>query len=468
MSDPADLPATVMRAGYRDRTLSPVEVIDAVLARIERWEPHINALYAGYAEQARAEAVASADRWQRGEPAGPLDGIPLTLKENIVTAGCPTPFGTAGSDLTPAAANSPTADRVHEAAGILVGKTTMPDYGMSSSGQSSIHGVTRNPWNLALNPGGSSSGAAAAAAAGYGPIHYGTDIGGSIRLPAGWCGVVGFKPSFGLIPVVPPYLGRTIGPLTRTVADAALATSAAAIPDRRDHTAGPELATDWAAASRPLALSGLRIGLMTDAGAGFPVEPAVSAAVGAVAELLQSLGAHVEKVEPIMTDDMLAGLNDFWCMRQWSEIRGLPAARKEKIAPFIHDWTADAENLTGAAVFAGYSQFDTMAFAADRRLDTVDFLITPTSPVTTWPVEQIVPDNDPTLPFKHVCFTIPFNPAGHPAVSMNCGRVADGTAIGVQFVGRRFDDVRLLQLAAAFEEARPAQAPWPSAPPVSP
>ncbi|WP_040741195.1 amidase family protein, partial [Nocardia tenerifensis] len=260
MTDPADLPATDLLAGYRAKTLSPVEAVDAVLARIERWEPHINALYTRYAEDARAEAAASAERWRRGEPAGALDGVPLTVKENIETAGCPTPLGSAATDLTPAQANSPTADRIREAAGIIVGKTTMPDYGMSSSGLSSFHGTTRNPWNLARNPGGSSSGAGAAAAAGYGPIHYGTDIGGSIRLPAGWCGVVGFKPSFGRIPVVPPYLGRTIGPLTRTVADAALATSVAAVPDRRDHTAAPALATDWAAAVEPLALAGVRVG----------------------------------------------------------------------------------------------------------------------------------------------------------------------------------------------------------------
>ncbi|MFI6046672.1 amidase [Nocardia sp. NPDC051321] len=464
MTDPADLPATALLAGYRDGTLSPVEVIDAVLTRIEQWEPHLNALYTSYAEQARAEAAASADRWRRGEPAGALDGIPLTVKENIATAGCPTPLGTAATELTPAAANSPTADRIREAAGILVGKTTMPDYGMSSSGLSSFHGITRNPWNLARNPGGSSSGAGAAAAAGYGPIHYGSDIGGSIRLPAAWCGVVGFKPSFGRIPVVPPYLGRTIGPLTRTVADAALATSVAAVPDWRDHTAAPELRTEWTAAARPLALAGVRIGLMTEAGAGWPVEPVVSGAVHSVAELLESLGAQVDKVEPIMTDEMLSGLNDFWRVRFWSEVRALPASRSAKILPYIHDWIAGAETLTGAEVFDGYSQFDAMSVATDRRLDTVDFLISPTSPITAWPVEQTAPDGDPTLPFRHIGFTVPFNAGGHPAISMNCGQAADGTAIGVQFIGRRFDDVRLLQLAAAFEQARPELAPWPEPP----
>ncbi|MFI9509672.1 amidase [Nocardia sp. NPDC052566] len=464
MTNLADLSATALLAGYRDGVFSPVEVIDAVLARVDGWERHINALYTFDAEPARAAAVASAARWHRGEPAGALDGIPLTLKENIGTLGCPTPFGSAATELIPATENSPTADRVAEAAGIVLGKTTMPDYGMSSSGLSSFHGITRNPWNLARNPGGSSSGAAAAGAAGYGPIHFGSDIGGSIRLPAGWCGLVGFKPSFGRIPVVPPYLGRAIGPLTRTVADAALATAVAAVPDRRDHTTAPALPQDWSMASTPLDLTGVRIGLMSEAGTGLPVEPAVAAAVAAAAGLLESLGARIEPVAPLMTDDMLSGLNDFWRIRQWAQIRSLPADRREKILPYILSWCSGAENLGAAAIFDGYSQFDAMSVAVDRRLDLVDFLITPTSPVTTWPIEQVAPEDNPILPFRHIAFTVPFNPAGHPAISMDCGRAADGTAIGVQLVGRRFDDVRVLQLATAFEQARPPQPAWPQPP----
>lgn len=464
MADLADLTATALLAGYRAGTLSPVEVIDAVLARIDRWEPHINALYTYYPEAARTAAAASAARWQRGEPAGALDGVPLTLKENIGTAGCPIPSGSAAADLVPQRENSPSADRIGEAAGILVGKTTMPDFGMSSSGQSSFHGITRNPWNLARNPGGSSSGAGAAAAAGYGPIHFGSDIGGSIRLPAAWCGVVGFKPSFGLIPVVPPYIGRTIGPLTRTVADAALATSVAAVPDQRDHTAHPHSGTDWAAAIHPLPLTGVRIGLMIEAGTGLPVDPAVNDAVNGVAELFASLGARIEPVKPILTDDMLSGLNEFWRMRQWAQVQELPEDRRAKIHPYIESWIAGAENIPGTAVFEGFSQLDAMAVAADRRFDEIDFLITPTSPVTTWSVDNVGPDNDPTLPFRHIGFTVPFNSGGHPAISMNCGQVLDGTAIGVQLIAPRYHDARLLQLATTFEQSRPEPAPWPQPP----
>ena len=408
-----------------------------------------------YPEQARAAAKASAERWRRGEPAGVLDGVPVTVKENIATAGTPMPLGSAASDLTPAAQNSPTADRLDEAAAILVGKTTMPDYGMSSSGLSSAHGITRNPRNLALNPGGSSSGAGAAAAAGYGPIHYGTDNGGSVRLPACWCGVVGLKPTFGRIPVVPPAAGRTIGSLTRTVADAALATWVAAVPDSRDHTAAPHLPTGWDRSDTPLDLRGIRIGLLTEAGAGLPVEPEIATALTGVAELLELLGAAIEPLEPILTEEMLSGINDLWRVRLWLQLRTLSAQCRDRTPTFLRAWLEGAETLDGTAVYQGFSQLDAMALAADRTFGHVDFLLSPTAPVGAWPVELVARDDNPAQPFRHIGFTVPFNSGGHPAVSMPCGRRADGTAIGVQFAGRRFDDVALLRLAAAFEQARP-------------
>ncbi len=185
-----------------------------------------------------------------GTPCGPLDGVPLTLKENIATAGTPLPLGSAATELVPAARDAPPAARLREAGAVLLAKTTMPDYGMLSSGLSSFHALARNPWNLALTPGGSSAGAGAAAAAGYGPLHLGTDIGGSIRLPAGWCGVFGLKPSHGRIPIHPPYAGRVAGPMTRSVADAALMMGPLSRPDARDPTSLPWQDIAW---SRPRA-----------------------------------------------------------------------------------------------------------------------------------------------------------------------------------------------------------------------
>src|SRR6267142_4268266 len=229
-----DLSAVDLIAGFRARQFSPSEVLEDVLSHIAVWEPHIKALYAFDPDGARAVAKASTERWQKGEPAGPLDGVPTTIKENIATCGVPVPLGAATTKLVPAAADAPPAARLREAGAVIFSKTTMPDYGMLSSGLSSFHPLTRNPWDLSKNPGGSSAGAGAAAAAGYGPLHLGTDIGGSVRLPAGWCGLVALKPSFGRVPYDPPYVGRVAGPMTRTVDDAALMMCVLSKPDRRD------------------------------------------------------------------------------------------------------------------------------------------------------------------------------------------------------------------------------------------
>jgi Asp-tRNA(Asn)/Glu-tRNA(Gln) amidotransferase A subunit family amidase len=208
VTHPADLSASELLRSYAQKSLSPVEVMQAVIDRVEAYEPKIQALYAFDPEGALRDAQASEGRWQRGE-ALPLDGIPTTIKENIATKGTPVPLGTAARVLEPAPEDAPPAARLREAGAVIFAKTTMPDYGMLSSGLSSFHPLSRNPWDLTKNPGGSSAGAGAAAAAGYGPFHLGTDIGGSVRLPAGWCGVFGLKPSLGRIPIDPPYYGAS-------------------------------------------------------------------------------------------------------------------------------------------------------------------------------------------------------------------------------------------------------------------
>ena len=207
-----DLSAVDLLAGFRAKQFTPSEVLEDVLAHIAVWEPHIKALYAFDPDGARAVAKASTERWQIGEPVGSLDGVPVTIKDNIATKGVPVPLGAAANKLVPSAVDAPPAARLREAGAVIFSKTTMPDYGMLSSGLSSFHPLTRNPWNLAKNPGGSSSGAGAAGAAGYGPLHLGTDIGGSVRLPACWCGLVALKPSLGRVPIDPPYVGRVAGP----------------------------------------------------------------------------------------------------------------------------------------------------------------------------------------------------------------------------------------------------------------
>ncbi len=190
MTDLHSLSAIELVEAYRRRTLSPVEVARAVLRRIEAWEPHLHATYALDPDGALTQAEASQARWMKGTPQGPLDGVPAMIKENIATRGVPVPLGTAATVLAPAERDAPPAARLREAGAVILGKTTMPDYGMLSSGVSSFHPTTRNPWDLSKGPGGSSAGAGAGAAAGYGPLHLGTDIGGSSirRTPGAWRG----------------------------------------------------------------------------------------------------------------------------------------------------------------------------------------------------------------------------------------------------------------------------------------
>src|SRR5215471_677808 len=273
-----NLTAVELSDAFRTRELSPVEVTRDVLARIEACEPKLNAMYIVDAEKALAQAAASEKRWIEGSPLSALDGVPITIKDIVATKGDPVPIGSAAADFTPAAIDQPPAARVREAGCVILGKTTMPDFGMLASGVSSLHGTTRNPWNLERNTAGSSSGAAAAITAGYGPLALGTDIGGSVRLPAAYVGIFALKPSLGRVPIYPPYLGRVTGPMTRNTRDAALLLHELAKPDPRDYMSLPYEARDWAALLRP-DVKGKKFGLVLDIGAGIKVQPAVRAAV---------------------------------------------------------------------------------------------------------------------------------------------------------------------------------------------
>jgi aspartyl-tRNA(Asn)/glutamyl-tRNA(Gln) amidotransferase subunit A len=455
--------AAALLKAYRSRALSPVEAIQDVLMRIAAFEQHIQATYLLAPERALEEARASEQRWQRGEPVGPLDGVPTTIKDNIATKGEPVPLGTAASELKPAPADAPPAARLREAGAIIFAKTTMPDYGMLSSGLSSFHPLTRNPWNLTRNPGGSSAGAGAAAAAGYGPLHLGTDIGGSVRLPAGWCGLVGFKPSAGRVPIDPPYYGRVAGPLTRSVGDAALMMATLAQPDVRDYMSLPPENLDWQL--EPLKLAGLRIGLLLEAGCGYPTSAPTRAALGSAALDFAAAGAVVEPLPPFLAQDMLDGLDRFWRMRAFADFRTTPPERRAKILPFIRAWGESAADFGGEAIFHGFSQILTMRKAAVTATQSYDFVIAPTAPITAFAAELASPSDNPLDPFPHIGCTVAFNMSEQPAVSINCGYSDEGLPIGMQIVGRRFDDIGVLRVAAAFESMRAGTArPWPEPP----
>ena len=451
--------------GYAQGALSPVEVTQSVLDRVESWEGQLQATWLLRPDQALAQAQASEARWRRGAPLGPLDGVPVSIKENIATRGDPMPAGTAAVDLAPAAADAPPAARVKETGAVFFAKTTMPDYGMLSSGLSSFHRLARNPWDLTRTPGGSSAGAGAAAAAGYGPLHLGTDIGGSLRLPASWCGIFTLKPSLGRIPIDPPYMGRAAGPMTRTVADAALAMQVLSLPDARDSMSLPAQDIPWQDFDvEPGHLRGLRIGLLMDAGCGLPVDPQIREAVEQAARRLEQAGAVVEPMPPFMTPAMLEGMDHFWRMRSLVDMKALRPEQRERVLPYIRQWAESAEGFGGDHVFRAFAQFHATRVATVQACARFDYVVSPVSPNLPVAAELPSPTNDPLRPLEHIGFTVPYNMSEQPAASINCGYSSEGLPIGLQIAGQRFDDLGVLRVARAFEQIRGEQRPWPEPP----
>ena len=457
-----DLSAIDLIAGFRAKQFSPSEVLEDVLSHIAVWEPHIKALYAFDPDGARAVAKASTERWQQAEPVGPLDGVPVTIKDNIATKGVPVPLGAASVRLAPSPVDAPPAARLREAGAVIFSKTTMPDYGMLSSGLSSFHPLTRNPWDLSKNPGGSSAGAGAAGAAGYGPLHLGTDIGGSVRLPSCWCGLVGLKPSLGRVPIDPSYVGRVAGPMTRTVDDAALMMSVLSRPDRRDGMSLPPASMNWKALDK--SPRKLRIGLMLDIQVGQPLEQAVRNVVSKAAKAFEAAGAVVTEVPGVLTREMLDGLDKFWRARMWDDLSKLTPEERGKALPYIFKWAEPGAKLSGVEVIRGFNATMAIRAAAAKLFSDLDYVISPVSPVVKFAADLASPLNDPDKPFEHIAYTVPWNMSENPAISINGGYDEQGFPIGVQIIGRRFDDLGVLGMAKAFETLRGPQRPWPAPP----
>jgi aspartyl-tRNA(Asn)/glutamyl-tRNA(Gln) amidotransferase subunit A len=338
----------------------------------------------------------------------------------------------------------------------------MPDYGMLSSGLSSFHPLTRNPWDLSKNPGGSSAGAGAAGAAGYGPLHLGTDIGGSVRLPACWCGLVALKPSLGRIPIDPPYVGRVAGPMTRTVDDAALMMSVLSRPDRRDGMSLPPDNINWKALDK--SPRKLRLGLMLDLGVGQALEKDVRDVAVNAAKAFESAGAVITEIKGVLTREVLDGLDNFWRARLWDDLSRLTPAERAKALPYIVNWAEAGAKLSGVDAIRGFNATMAIRAAAAKLFSDIDYVISPVSPVVNFAAELASPLNDPDRPFEHIGYTVPWNMAENPAISINGGYDKNGFPIGVQIIGRRFDDIGVLGMAKAFESLRGAQRPWPAAP----
>ncbi len=453
------LPATALAALIRRKKVSPVEVVDAVLDRIERLNPKLNAFVTLTADQARRDAKA-AERalGKKGAKLGPLHGVPFSVKDLVITKGVRTTFGTPLYRDNVPAEDAPMVQRLKAAGAIMLGKTNTPTFGWIGATHNLLFGPTRNPWNLGRTPGGSSGGASAAAAAGLGPLHVGTDGGGSIRIPASFAGIYGLKASFGRIPAYPAsgaWSLSHIGPMTRTVADAALMLQVAAGPDERDQTSLPAARVDYVKALAG-GVKGLRVAWSDDLGFADTVDPEVRDLCAAAAKAFGELGCRVEAVKPGWPSPY----------RCWSEIfcggiatRMAPYLdRKSEIDPGLYRIIENT--LKNPPTTYVQAWFDRLAWwEHPRRLfEKYDLLLTPT---IACPPFAIGLDNPTEIagkavpPYGWIPFTYPFNMTGQPAASVPCGFTRDGLPVGLQIVGRRFDDATVLRASAAFERARP-------------
>jgi aspartyl-tRNA(Asn)/glutamyl-tRNA(Gln) amidotransferase subunit A len=451
-----DLGVAELRAGFSAGTFTPVHVLDSVRARAEVCEPTLNALWYPDFDAARVEAEKAAKRWAAGQPQGVLDGVPVTIKENIARRGVPMPSGHAAGDPQPVAYDAPITERLRESGAVIFASTVMPDWGMLSSGVSSRHGITRSPIAPSLTTGGSSAGAGAAAAAGYGPIHIGSDIGGSVRLPGTWLGLAALKPSFGRIPLDAPYLGRCAGPLARRVADVRLALEVIGRPDVRDYSELPPHTGDCTADFQP---AQVRVAVHTEAGCGASVNPEVAAVVRRCADVLAAAGAHVEEIAPFMDDGLLADVDRFLRVRSWVDYAALPIAEQRKILPYIAEWCMAGADISGAEVLRCYNEIQRMRQRTVAATAPFDFVLSPVAPMPAFPAEWPMPFKDPQRPMQHIGFTVPYNMSEQPAISVHAGFTGDGRTVGLQIAGRRFDDAGVLAAAAWFESNLAAPRP---------
>lgn len=465
MPRPACLTAAELNTAYRAGELTPRQVLADVLAVVDEREPELNALSARDDAAALDAARASEQRWRVGKPLSAIDGVPVTVKENLARVGIPMAGGSAASTPTIPTRSSPVVERIEEAGGVIVGSTVMPDWGMLSSGVSSLHGISRSPWNPAWTTGGSSAGAGAAAAGGYGPLHVGTDIGGSIRLPGTWLGLVTLKPSAGRVPLDAPYLGRAAGPLCRTAADAAALLEVIARPDRRDWTALPPQGLDLTFDDH-IGVGGLRIGLQLDAGGGMPVNVEVESAVAEAADVFAAAGARVEPVDPFVGPELIAQLDEFWRVRSLVDFEALSPEAQDRVLPFIRRWVDRGRGVSGTTVMSDYSAIMRIQQQTVEATERFDFVLSPVAPVPAYPAEWPMPWGEGDEAMTHIGFTAPYNMSGQPAASVNCGFTAEGKPIGLQVSGRRFDDAGVLRLVDWYEHHRPASATpvWPIPP----
>lgn len=443
------------------RQVSPVEVTELALERIAALNPSLNAFLAVDEEGALAAARDAEQAALRGELRGPLHGVPLSVKDLFWTRGL---ASTGGSLLyrgfIPAEDSIPV-QRLRNAGAVILGKTSTSEFGLSATTENRLVGDTRNPWDTTRTSGGSSGGAAAAVAAGLGPLAIGSDGGGSIRVPASFCGVYGLKPTRGRVPRSGGFGRRAWnpwaqpGPITGTVEDAALALQTMAGWHPRDVNSLREPPPDFLSRLRA-GVNGLRVAVSLDLGYA-AVEPAVAEAVRAVARVFEGLGARVEEPQVGLGDPF----SPFWTVftaNCWASFGEMVEQHRAELGDFTVAFAEEGRRVTGADYSRALSTLDRVSAQIADVFEQHDLLLTPTTPVAAFPLGQrpvriAGRDVDPLWSFNPFCFV--FNITGHPAASLPCGPSPEGLPIGAHLVGRMGDEAMVLRASAAYEAARP-------------
>lgn len=458
MTDISQLSATELLRLYRRRELSPVEAARDALARIERFEPQINAFVLVDSDNALAAARASEARWAKGEPIGLVDGVPATIKDIVDVKGLPTGKGSLTTSAAPVAHDAPAVARLREQGAVILGKTCTPEFGWIGACHSPLTGITRNPWNLTRTTGGSSGGAAAAALLNLGVVHLGTDGAGSIRIPSAFSGVFGIKPSYGRVPAYPASAFTVLahqGPLTRTVSDAALMLSVIGQPDMRDTTAWNTPAPDFRIGLED-GVRGLRVAWSPRLGYVKELDADVEAAARKAALAFADLGAHVEEVDPGFPKPIEIE-KPLWFGVAATLVDAVPPPEREKMDEGLRRMADKGRHYALADFLAANTQRAELALHMLRFHERYDLLLTPQMPVPAIEAGRVTPADgrfgDDWLNWSP--YTYPFNLTQQPAASVPCGFSSDGLPVALQIVGPPRRDDLVLRAARAFESTHP-------------
>lgn len=460
MRPPDDLlatPATELVALYRTGRASPVEVAEAVLERIAELDGAVGAFCLVDGQRALAEASAAERRWQQGRPIGLLDGVPVAVKDLFLTSGWPTLRGSwLVDEAGPWEADAPAVAALRRHGAVLPGKTTTPELGWKGVTDSPRTGVTRNPWDLTRTSGGSSGGSAAALASGMVPLALGTDGGGSIRIPCGFCGLPGLKPTYGRVPAWPASPFGSVahaGPMARTVTDLALLLDVMVEPDARDWTALMAPAGSFSEGLEQ-GVTGMRMAFSADLGYA-SVDGEVADAVERAARAFQTLGAHVEAVDPGFANPRET-FEVLWAAGAARAAADLGAEPPQGIDPGLAATVAVGGRIALLDYLAEQHRRDDLGRRSSLFLADWDVLLTPTLPIPAFGAGRDVPEDSGLEGWSSwTPFTYPFNLTQQPAVTVPCGFTRSGLPIGLQIVGPRHGDALVLRIARAYESAYP-------------